>query len=57
MVKVKYFEEQGLGVFRQKLRAQGWFDTQLGCSVHELAEFYTNCSVTAGVVTSTVSGK
>jgi len=45
-------------VFLQKLRVQGWFElftnTQLGCSVHELAEFYTNCSVTEGVVTSTV---
>jgi len=46
IIKVKYFEEQGLGVFLHKLRAQGWFElfinTQLGCSVAELAEFYAN---------------
>ena len=28
-----------------------------GCSVAELAEFYANCSVTKGVVTSAVGGK
>jgi len=48
-------------VFLHKLRAQGWFElfknTQPGCSVHELAEFYANCTVTEGVVTSTVNGK
>jgi len=32
-------------------------NTQLGCSVPELAEFYANCSVTKGVVTSEVGGK
>jgi len=61
IVKVQYFEEQGLGVFLEKLRAQGWLElftnTQLGCSVPELAEFYANCSVTKGVVTSVVGGK
>jgi len=60
-MKVWYFEEQGLGAFLQKLRAQGWLElstnTQLGCSVAELAEFYTNYSVTKGVVTSEVGGK
>jgi len=48
-------------VFLHKLRAQGWFDlftnTQLGCSVPELAKFYANCTVTEGVVTSIVNGK
>jgi len=43
------------------LRAQGWLklltNTQLGCSVTELAEFYANCCVTQGVVTSEVGGK
>ena len=37
----------------------GWFglftNTQLGCSVHELAEFYAKCTVTEGVVTSIVN--
>jgi len=60
-VKVQYFEEHGLGVFLEKLRVQGWLElftnTQLGCSVAELAEFYVNCSVTKGVVTSEVGGK
>ena len=48
-------------MFLKKLRAQGWLElftnTQLGCSVLELAEFYANCSVTKGVVTSEVGGK
>ena len=61
IVKVQYFEEQGLGMFLEKLRAQGWLklftNTQLGCAVAELAEFYANCSVTKGVVTSEVEGK
>jgi len=60
-VKVQYFEEQGLGVFLEMLRTQGWLElftnTQLGCSVAALAEFYANCSVTKGVVTSEVEGK
>jgi len=34
--KVGYFQEQGLEVFLNKLKAQGWFElftnTQLGCS-------------------------
>ena len=37
IVKVEYFQEQGLEVFLAKLRAQGWLEhfanTQLGCSV------------------------
>ena len=49
-----------MGVFLKKLRAQGWMElftnTQLGCSVPELAKFYANCSVTKGV-TSEVGRK
>ena len=61
VVFVSFFEEQGLGVFLTKLRAQGWLElfanTQLGCSVPELADFYANCGVTEGVVTSFVNGQ
>jgi len=32
-------------------------DTKRGCSVPDLAEFYANCVVTNGVVTSTVNGE
>jgi len=31
-------------------------NTHRGCSVLDLAEFYANCAVTNGVVTSTVNG-
>jgi len=31
-------------------------NTKRGCSVPDLAEFYANCVVTSGVVTSTVNG-
>jgi len=59
MVKVSYFQEQGPGVFLERLEAQGWLElfinTKRGCSVPELAEFYANCVVTNGVVTSTVN--
>jgi len=48
-------------VFLDKLRAQGWLElftnTQLGCSVSDLAEFYASCFVTLGVVTSEVNRK
>jgi len=48
-------------VFQEKLRTQGWLElftnTQVGCSISELAEFYANCFVTKGVVTSEVGGK
>jgi len=61
IVKIQYFEEQGLGVFLEKLRAQGWLElftnTELGCSVPNLAEFYANCTITQGVVKSDVNGK
>jgi len=60
-VKVQYFEEQGMGMFLEKLRAQCWLElftnTQLGCSVSDLAEFYANYSITQGVVKSEVNGK
>jgi len=51
VVKVSYFQEQGLGVFLEKLDAQGWLDlftnTKRCCSVPGLAEFYANCIVTS----------
>jgi len=60
-VKVAYFQEQGLEVFLEKLRAQRWLNlftnTQLGCSVPNVVELYANCKVTNGVVTSEVNGK
>ena len=47
-------------MFLEILRVQGWLDlftnTQRGCSIPELAEFYANCVVTNGVVTSTIGG-
>ena len=59
-MKVAYFKEQGLGVFMDKLRVQGCLElftnTQLGCSIPDLVEFYAHCSVTEGVVTSDVNG-
>jgi len=61
IAKVTYFQEQGLEVFLDKLRAQGWLElfanTQLGCSVPDLAEFYANCNITNAVVTSEVNKK
>ena len=58
-MNIQFFEEHGLGVFLTKLRAQGWLElfanTQQGCSLLELAEFYANCSVANGVVTSAVN--
>jgi len=60
IVTVAYFKEQELKVFLEKLRTQGWLElftnTQLGCSIPELAEFYARCSVTEGIVTSEVNG-
>jgi len=48
-------------VFLKKLRAQGWLElftnTQLGCSVPDLAEFYGNCSISQGVVKSEMNGQ
>ena len=60
IVKVGYFKKQGLEVFFEKLRSQGWLDlftnTQLGCSQPDLAEFYARVTVTEGTVTSMVNG-
>ena len=59
-MKVAYFREQGLEVFLDKLKIQGWLDlftnTQLGCSAPELAEFYARVLVTKGTMTSEVNG-
>jgi len=50
VVKVSYFQEQGLGVFLETLEAQGWLelftDPKRGCSVPDLAEFYAHYVVT-----------
>jgi len=60
VVKVSFFQEQGLEVFLDKLKAQGWFElftnTQLGFSQPDVAEFYANVSVSEGVLSSTVNG-
>ena len=60
IVKVCYFREQGLEVFLDKLRDQGWLElftnTQMGCSQPDLAEFYANVSVTEGRVISKENG-
>ena len=60
IVKVGYFREQGLEVFLDKLKAQGWFElftnTPMGCSQPDLAEFYVNVSVSESLLTSTVNG-
>jgi len=61
IIKVDYFQEQGMEVFLEKLQAQGWLElfanTQRGCSIPNLVEFYANGDVTNGVVTSVVNGK
>lgn len=60
LVKVRYFQEQGLEVFLEKLKAQGWFElftnTQVGCSQPDVAEFYANVSLSGGILSSTVNG-
>jgi len=60
-VKVLCFQEQGLEVFLDKLRAQGWLDTftntKGGCSEPELEKFYANYEATNGIVTSSVHGR
>ena len=46
-------------MFLDKLTIQGWLElftnTQLGCSVPDLVEFYAHCSITDGVMTSEVN--
>ena len=60
ILKIGYFQEQGLEVFLNKLRQQGWLEvftnTNIGCSVPDLAEFYARCSVTNGLLVSEVNG-
>jgi len=52
VVKASYFQEQRLGLFLEKLEAQGWLDLFInikrGYSVLDLAEFYANCVITNG---------
>jgi len=47
-------------VFLNKLRQQGWLalftNTNLGCSIPDLAEFYARCSVTDGRLISEANG-
>jgi len=60
-VRVDYFQEPGLQVFLDKIQAQGWLalftNTQRGCSIPDLVEFYANYEVTNRVATSMVNGK
>ena len=60
LVKVSYFQEQGLEVLLDKLKAQGWYElftnTQMGCSQPDVAEFYANVALSGEVLTSTVNG-
>jgi len=60
LVKVSYFQEQGLEVFLDQLKAQGWYElftnTQMGCSQPDVAEFYANVALVGNVLTSTVNG-
>ena len=57
---MSYFQEQGLEVFLEKLKAQGWYElftnTQVGCSQPDVAEFYANVALFRDVLTSTVNG-
>ena len=61
IVKVAYFQKQGLQVFLDKLGAHGWLElftnTKRGWSIPELAKFYANCEVTNVIVSSSVHGK
>jgi len=49
MVSVSYFQKQGLKVFLEKLKAQGWLylftNTKRGYFVPELDAFYANFHV------------
>jgi len=60
VVKVSYFQDQGLEVFLDKLKAQGWYElftnTQLGCSQPDVAEFYANVTLHGDVISSSVNG-
>ena len=60
IVRVKFFQDQGLEVFLERLKAQGWYElfanTQLGCSQPDVAEFYANVTLHGDVISSTVNG-
>jgi len=60
VLKISYFQEQGLGLYLEKLEAQDWLDlfinTKRACSALDLDEFFANSVVTNGVVTSIVNG-
>ena len=60
LVRLSYFHDQGLQVFLEKLRAQGWLElftnTQMGCSQLDIAEFYANVALSGDVLCSTVNG-
>ena len=53
LVRVSYFQDQGLEVFLEKLRAQGLYElfmnTQLGCSQPDVDEFYANVALHGGM--------
>ena len=55
-----YFREQGLEVFLNKLKAQGWFElftnTPMGCSQPNVAEFFVNVSISKGLLSNIVNG-
>ena len=59
-VRVKFFKDQGLELFVDKIKAQGWYDlftnTKMVCSPPDIAEFYANVSLHGDVITSTVNG-
>ena len=60
IVRVNFFQDQGLEVFLAKLKAQGWYElftnTQLGCSQPDVVEFYANVSLHGDVISSKVNG-
>ena len=59
-VRVKFFQDQGLELFLDKIKAQGWYElstnTKMVCSQPDVAEFYANVSLHGDVITSTVNG-
>ena len=59
-VRVKFFQDQGLELFLDKIKAQGWYDlftnTKMVCSPPDVAEFYANVSLHGEVITSMVNG-
>jgi len=59
VVQVAYLKEQGMGMFLNKLEAQGWLglfiNTHRACFLPDLVQFYANYVVTKGVVISTIN--